>query len=202
MRLGILGGTFDPVHVGHVFLGAAARHQFRLDTVLYIVANEPWQKAGRRLTPAQDRYDMVAAALDGLDGLEPSRIEIDRGGTTYTADTVAQLAAEQLGPDPDAASADHELFLIVGADVAAALHTWERVDDVRRAVTLVIARRPGVPTEFPHAGWRVEFVDAPLLDLSSTMLRDWAAEGRPIDGLVPPATVRLLRERGLYALPR
>jgi len=203
MRIGVLGGTFDPIHVAHVFMGATARHQFDLDTVLYPVANRPWQKAGRKITPAEDRFDMVAAALDGIDGLEPSRMEIDRGGTTYTADTVAQLRREH----PDA-----ELFLIVGTDVAKDLHTWERVDEVRQAVTLVIARRPGHPaapaaaadpaTPTTPPGWRTVFIEAPLLDLSSTTLRDWARQGRPLDGLVPPATVRLLRERGLYALPR
>lgn len=192
MRIGVLGGTFDPIHVAHVFMGATARHQFDLDTVLYPVANRPWQKAGREITPAEDRFDMVAAALDGVDGLEPSRMEIDRGGTTYTADTVAQLQREH----PVA-----ELFLIVGTDVANELHTWERVDEVRQAVTLVIAHRPGHTTTTPP-GWQAVHIEAPLLDLSSTTLREWARQGRPLDGLVPPATVRLLRERGLYALPR
>ena len=193
MRIGVLGGTFDPIHVAHVFMGATARHQFDLDTVLYPVANRPWQKAGREITPAEDRFDMVAAALDGIDGLEPSRMEIDRGGTTYTADTVAQLQREH----PDA-----ELFLIIGTDVANDLHTWERVDEVRQAVTLVIARRPDHATATAPPGWRAVHIEAPLLDLSSTTLRQWARQGRPLDGLVPPATVRLLRERGLYALPR
>lgn len=191
MRLGILGGTFDPVHVAHVFMGATARHQLNLDTVLFPVANAPWQKSGRAMTPAQDRYDMVAAALDGVDGLEPSTMEIERGGTTYTADTVAALRREH----PDAA-----LFLIVGSDVADDLHTWERVDELRPEVTLVVAQRPGATAPPDLNDWRVETLDAPLLDLSSSYLRERLHEGRPVDGLVPPAVVRLIGQRALYAL--
>lgn len=193
MRLGLLGGTFDPIHAAHVFIGATARHQLELDAVLYPVANRPWQKAGRPLSSAEDRYDMVCAAVEEVDGLEASRIEIDRGGTTYTADTVAEL--RRLHPGV-------ELFLIVGTDVAGELHTWERVHDVQRTVTLVIAGRPGTEHAPPPPGWRAEHLEAPLLDLSSTDLRRWASQGKPIDGLVPPATVRLIRERALYALPR
>lgn len=189
MRLGVLGGTFDPIHAAHVFIGATARHQLELDSVLYPVANQPWQKQGKAITAAQDRFDMVAAALDGIDGLHASRLEIDRGGTTYTADTVDQLRADH--------GADTDIFLIVGSDVLPDLHTWHRVHDLRRATTLVVAARPGTA---PEADWpRVEHLASPLLDLSSTDLRRRLHEGRPVDGLVPAAVVRLIRQRGLYA---
>ena len=193
MRLGVLGGTFDPIHAAHVFIGATARHQLRLDRVLYPVANQPWQKAGRALTSPEDRYDMVAAALDGIEGLEPSRMEIDRGGTTYTADTVDDLRRQHPGA---------EVFLIVGSDVLADLHTWRRVDELQRATTLIVATRPGAPTAAPALpDWpNVERLDSPLLDLSSTDLRARLGRNEPVDGLVPPAVVRLLAQRGLYAV--
>lgn len=189
MRLGVLGGTFDPIHAAHVFIGAAARHQLGLDRVLYPVAHQPWLKAGRALTNAQDRFDMVEAALDGIEGLEASRMEIDRGGTTYTADTVDALHAQH--PDAD-------IFLIVGSDVLADLHTWHRIDDLQRSTTLVVATRPGHQADVPpHA----ETLDSPLLDLSSTDLRARLQRNEPVDGLVPPAVVRLIGQRGLYAVP-
>lgn len=192
MRLGVLGGTFDPIHAAHVFIGAAARHQLHLDTVLYPVANQPWQKQGRVITDAEDRFDMAAAALDGIEGLEASRMEIDRGGTTYTADTVDAIHAAHPGA---------EVFLIVGSDVLPDLHTWHRVDDLRQRATLVVAARPGVdggPMTTPD--WlAAHTIEAPLLDLSSSYLRDRLRRGDPVDGLVPAPVVRLIAERGLYA---
>jgi nicotinate-nucleotide adenylyltransferase len=189
VRLGILGGTFDPIHVGHVAAGVSARHLLALDRVLFVVANSPWQKAGRDLAPAHDRLELARAALDGINGLEASAIEVDRGGITFTADTLAQLHHDH----PDA-----EIFLIVGTDVADDLATWDRVEEIKRLATVAVVTRPGAPVA-PLPGWRTTTVEMPLLDISSTELRRWLAEGRPVDGLVPPAAVRFIRERGLYA---
>jgi nicotinate-nucleotide adenylyltransferase len=136
---------------------------------------------------------MVAAALEGLEGFEASRLELDRGGESYTADTLVELT----GRSPRA-----ELFLLIGADVARDLHTWKRVDDVRRLATLAIWRRAGVDTPDLGPGWRVVAVDVPCLELSSTELRARAAAGHPLDWLVPTAALRLIRERGLYARDR
>src|SRR5689334_5743823 len=133
-RIGILGGTFDPVHVGHLMDAAAARHQLVLDRVLIVVAREPWQKRDRVVAPAEVRYDMLVAALDGSEGYEASRVELDRDGPTYTIDTVEQLV-----------SPERELFLVVGSDVAAGLSTWHRVDDLRERVTLAIVDRDAEP---------------------------------------------------------
>jgi nicotinate-nucleotide adenylyltransferase len=189
-RIGLFGGTFDPVHVAHVVAAVDARHAARLDTVLLVVANEPWQKTGSRpLTPAADRLAMVAAAVEDIDGLEASGLEIDRGGPSYTVDTLEQLGAERPGA---------ELFLVVGTDVAAQLDSWKRVDDVRALASLVVVTRPGQPVpELPR--WRVVPVEIPALDISASAIRRRLAEGRPIDGLVPPGAVRLIRKRGLYA---
>ena len=185
----MLGGTFDPVHIGHLVTGLNVRHALGLDLVLFVVANDPWQKADRDISPASDRLAMVAAAVRGREGLAASSIEIDRGGTSYTADTLATLRDRH----PDA-----ELVLIVGADQAANLHTWERLDEVRELATLVVVGRPGSDSEDPPDGFRVEKVDVPLLEMSSSEARARFCDGRPLDWLVPDEVVRLATERGLY----
>jgi nicotinate-nucleotide adenylyltransferase len=192
-RLGILGGTFDPVHVGHLVAATEARHQLALDRVLLVVAGDPWQKHGHVVASAEDRWAMVAAAVEPVDGLEPSRLELDRDGATYTIDTVEQLAGR-----------DRSLFLIVGADAAARLHTWHRVDDLRSRVTLGVVGRTGddpAGDKLRAEGWDCEAVAMPRLDVSSTDLRRRIAIGAPIDFLVPEGAVRVLRERRLYTPP-
>ncbi len=194
-RLGILGGTFDPVHVGHLAAAVNVRFELELDRVLLVVANQPWQKIGTRpVSAAADRLALVEAAVEGCEGLEASSMEIDRGGISYTADTLAELQA---------ADESAELFLVIGADVAPALSTWVRLDEVRRAVTLVVVNRPGTEVVEPSerallAGWRTCFVEIPALEISSTDLRERAAAGRPLDFLVPPSTIRVIKERELY----
>ena len=194
MRIGILGGTFDPVHVGHLVGAVNARYSLGLDVVLLVVANEPWQKVDARpVTPARDRLALVEAAVAGHEGIEASSIEIDRGGISYTADTVHELAHRYPGA---------ELFLLVGADVVAGLCSWERVEQVREAVTLVAMSRPGTaPVDLSAeelARWRALSVEIPALEVSSTDLRERAATGRPLDFLIPEAAIRVLRERHLY----
>ena len=166
------------------------RHALGLDRVLLVVANSPWQKSGRRITPAADRLAVVEAAVAGTHGVEASSIEIERGGESYTADTLEQLVAED---------SDRELFLVVGADVAVDLHTWSRPDVVARLATLVVVSRGGRPDVDPGPPWRVEHVGIPALDISSSDLRARAAAGRPLDHLVPLSALACIRERGLYA---
>jgi nicotinate-nucleotide adenylyltransferase len=185
-RVGILGGTFDPVHVGHLMDASAARHQLALDRVLVVVARDPWQKRDRDLAPAEIRYEMVVAALDGVEGLEASRIELERDGPTYSIDTVEALTAP-----------GRELFLIVGSEVAAGMPTWHRIDELRSRVTLSIVDRDTTPFPAPE-GWRTARVSVPRLELSSTDLRDRVAAGAPIDFLVPLPAVRILRAHRLY----
>lgn len=166
------------------------RHSLALDKVLLVVANQPWQKGGRRITPAADRLAVVEAAVAGTHGVEASSIEIDRGGDSFTADTLEQLVAE----DPE-----RELFLVVGEDVAAALDTWRRPDVVARLATLVIVTRGGSPPAHVGPPWRVEHVRIPALDISSSDLRARAEDGRPLDHLIPLPAIDCIRERGLYA---
>lgn len=187
-RVGVYGGTFDPVHVGHVVAAVEARRALDLDRVLLVVAGDPWQKRGQVAAPAGDRLAMVAAAVRGIEGLEASAVEVERTGPTYTVETLQGLS------EPG-----RELFLVVGADVAASLHTWVGVDRIPHLATLVIVDRAGVPSApDPPGAWRVERLSIPRLEISSTDLRSRAAKGWPLDGLVPPGAVGLIRERGLY----
>jgi nicotinate-nucleotide adenylyltransferase len=195
-RIGVFGGTFDPIHVGHLVAAVNARHAIQLDRVILMVANVPWQKVGQRVvTSAEDRFAMVEAAVGDVPGLEAGRLEIDRGGESYTADTIEELAAHH----PDA-----ELFLIVGWDVASELTGWDRWETIQRLATLVVVNRPGAgrPKGLDDDGWRVAELVVPNLEISSTDLRARAANGRPLDYLVPEAAVHCLRSRGLYATNR
>lgn len=192
-RVGIFGGTFDPIHVGHLVAAVNAKHSLGLDRVVLMVANVPWQKAGNRaVSTADDRLALVEAAVGDVPGLEASRMEIERGGESFTADTLAQWHAER---------PDDQLFLIVGWDVAGELATWERGDQIRRLSTLVIVNRPGSgrPKSLEEDGWRVAEVAVPNLEISSTDLRTRAAGGRPLDYLIPEAAVHCIKERRMYS---
>ncbi len=188
-RLGVFGGTFDPPHVGHLVAAVNVRHALHLDRVLLVVANDPWQKSGRPVSPAPDRIAMVEAAVGDVDGLEASALEIDRGGRSYTADTLAQLHDER---------SDRELFVILGSDAAAGLPSWERVAEVRRLATIVVVARPGAEDGRPPDGWAWERVEVPRLEVSSTDLRERVVDGRPLDYLLPPAVIDCIEARGLY----
>ena len=190
MRIGILGGTFDPPHVGHVVAAAAAAWQLDLDQVLFMTANIPWQKVGSRpVTPAPDRLAMVTLVAEGMPNVVISTLELDRGGHSYTADTVAELARRH----PGAA-----LFVIVGSDVAPLLDTWKKTAELKAAATIVVYDRPGSIGGTPPDGWTFVRIDVPQLAVSSTDIRRRRAEGRPIDGLVPPAVLRYIKDRQLY----
>ncbi len=192
-RIGIFGGTFDPIHVGHLVAAVNAKAALRLDRVLMVVANVPWQKTGdRAVSSAADRLDLVAAAVGDVPGLEASAIEVERGGESFTVDTLDEL--RQAAPDD-------ELFLIVGWDVAAVLTSWARHEKIQGLATLVVVNRPGAgrPSGLDDDGWKVVEVTVPNLEISSTDLRARAADGRPLDYLVPESAVRFIRARGMYA---
>ncbi len=189
-RIGVFGGTFDPVHVGHLAAAVNARYSAGLDLVLMVVAGQPWQKLGERdITPAADRFALVQAATEGVEGIQASDIEIRRGGLSYTADTLGELHA--LHPQA-------ELFVVVGADAAAGMDTWERADEVAEVASIVVVNRPGVARPELARRWRVVEVEMPALDLSSTDLRQRAADGRPLDFLIPAPAIRYIAARSLY----
>ena len=192
-RIGVFGGTFDPVHSAHLEVAEAVRRALALDRMLLVVANRPWQKLGEQpLTPSEDRYAMVAAAVADRPGLEASRVEIDRGGTSFTIDTVRQLRKA----DPGA-----ELFLVVGSDVVPALDTWHEEEALRQEVILAVVGRPGVTRGAPP-GWRTVEVPPSPSDISSTDVRRRLEAGEPVEGLVPEAVIRCIEQRDLYATGR
>src|SRR5271165_2264412 len=198
-RLGVLGGTFDPPHRGHLAAAEAARRQLGLDRVLMVVAGDPWQKAPlRSVTPAEDRLAMVAAAVEGHEGLEVSRMEIDRGGPSYTVETVEQLLSEaELRGDPPP-----EIFVVVGADLVPGLASWERVDDLARLATLAVVTRPQSPEPDLHGGWRTARVEGGGVDLSSSALRERLEAAEPVGDALPDPVVRCISRRALYAKGR
>ncbi len=198
-RIGLFGGTFDPPHAGHVAAAAAARHTLGLDRLLMVVANQPWQKAGlRTITAPEDRLCMVAAAVADLPGVEVSRLEIDRGGPSYTIDTVDELHDKAVAPG----EAPPVLFVVVGADLATTLPTWERADELATRVTVAVVSRPPMAHPAVPAGWTWVPVEGPAVDVSSSQVRTLLSQGADVDGLVPAAVIRCIRRRGLYAVSR
>jgi nicotinate-nucleotide adenylyltransferase len=192
-RLGIFGGTFDPPHVGHLVTAVNVRHELSLDRELLVVADHPWQKVGTRdISSAEDRFAMVEAAVGDVEGLEASRIELDRGGMSYTADTLSEL----LAGDPSL-----DLYVILGSDAAVGLPGWERAEEVRALSTIVVVERPGSGEGQPPAGWSWVRVEVPRLEVSSTDLRARVVDGRPLDYLLSPAVIETIEHRGLYKEP-
>jgi nicotinate-nucleotide adenylyltransferase len=188
-RIGLFGGTFDPPHVGHLVTAVNVRYAVELDVVVLMVANIPWQKENSRsITPALDRLAMVEAAVADVPGLEAGRLEIDLGGPSFTADTLAALADREPGS---------ELFTIVGDDAAAGLATWERHAEVVSRSTMVVVDRPGEPVELADdVPWI--HVEVPRLEVSSTDLRARFVDGRPLAYLVTDPVLQVIAERGLY----
>lgn len=188
-RLGILGGTFDPVHVGHIVAAVDVRAALGLDRVVMVPAGDPWQKRGRVVASPEQRFAMVERACAGLEGVEVSRVELDHEGPSVTADTLERLEARE-----------RELFLLLGADAVANMPTWRRLEETRHLATIVVVERAGEHAEPPGPGWRFEHVTIPRLDVSSSEIRRRVAAGLPIDGLTPPSVVEFIRIEGLYTL--
>jgi nicotinate-nucleotide adenylyltransferase len=189
LRIGLFGGTFDPPHVGHLVTAVNVRYALDLDVVFLMVANSPWQKHGTRaISRAEDRFAMVEAAVADVKGLVAGDAEIRRGGSSYTADTLADLADEYPGA---------ELFTIIGDDAAAGLTTWERHEEVVAESHLVVIDRPGAPVELP-AGFEWLRVEVPRLEVSSTDLRARVCDGRPLDYLVTEPVLDIIATRQLY----
>lgn len=195
-RVGILGGTFDPPHIGHVAAGRAAVETLGLDRLLLVVANDPWQKSGQRtVSPAEDRYALAEALADEIPRAAASRLEIDRGGPSYSVDTAEELRARSGGGPV-------ELFLVVGADLVPELETWHRAEDLRNLVTVAVVSRPTGAEPSVPPGWRAVRVDGPQVAVSSSEVRDRIAAGEPVDDLVPPEVIRCIRRLGMYAVGR
>jgi len=189
-RIGIFGGSFDPVHLAHVALARTALDQLHLDEVRWIPAGRQWQKT-RALTPAVHRAAMVELAIEGEPRFAVDRCEIDRSGASYTYDTVRELQAAEPGA---------QWTLIIGQDQYAGLHTWLGWQKLLERVTLAVANRPGASLEASPEVAQVdhEAVALPMMDISSTDIRARVAAGQRIDTLVPAAVARYIDQHHLY----
>ena len=202
--IGILGGTFDPFHLGHLALARAARDQLGLERVLVIPAAAPPHKPGRRISPADVRLRLVRAGIADEPRLAASRIELERDGPSYTVDTVAALAAAERidGREPD-------ITVILSAESFAGLPTWREPERLLDLARIAVAPRAGHPAPdpawiavaFPGRTDRVAVFDGPLIDISASAIRRRAAAGEPLDGLVPPAVARAIAADRLYRHP-
>jgi len=195
MRLGVMGGTFDPVHYLHLIMAEGAREQLSLDKVLFVPAGQPWRKADRAITPAEHRVAMLRLASRRNDAFAISTLEIDRGGPSYTIDTLNELREEH----PDA-----KLFFILGEDAFADLPNWKSPELIKRSATLAVASRaiestganaPLAPNG--HSRGLVRLA-SPLLAISASDIRGRVRQGRSIRYLVPPEVERYIIEHGLY----
>jgi nicotinate-nucleotide adenylyltransferase len=188
-QVGLFGGSFDPVHNAHVALARLALESLDLDELRWIPVWQPWQKA-RRLAPAAAREAMVRIAIDGEPRFVLERAELRRRGTSYTLDTVRELAAAE--PDAD-------WYLILGQDQYAGLHTWRDWRELVKLVTLVIAPREGAPPVDPQIeATPHRFIALAPMHESSTDIRALIAAGKPIDALVPPGVARYIEQHHLY----
>jgi nicotinate-nucleotide adenylyltransferase len=193
-RIGIMGGTFDPIHHGHLVAGEEARWQFRLDQVLFIPTGRPWQKPVG-VSPAEDRYLMTVIATASNPAFAVSRLEVDNPGPSYTVDTLRRLRSEL----PEGT----RLLFIGGADLLQQLLTWKEPEQVLALAELIAATRPDfdvddVVQKVPAAAGRVHRVEIPALAISSSDIRARVARGEPIEYLVPEGVARYIQKRALY----
>ncbi|HEX7269267.1 MAG TPA: nicotinate-nucleotide adenylyltransferase [Streptosporangiaceae bacterium] len=190
-RLGVMGGTFDPIHHGHLVAASEVAQFFMLDEVVFVPTGQPWQKDDRKVSPSEDRYLMTVIATASNPRFSVSRIDIDRAGPTYTIDTLRDLRAER--------GKDAELFFITGADALSRMMSWQDVNELFELAHFVGCTRPGhrltghgLPED------RVSLLEIPALAISSTDCRERVAHGQPIWYLVPDGIVQYIAKRRLY----
>lgn len=201
MKLGVFGGTFDPIHIGHLIVAEDARVQLGLDKVLFVPAGQPWLKADRQVTEARHRLAMVERAVASNPCFRASDIEVARPGPTYTADTLAELR-RKLGSDA-------EIYFILGLDSLRQLSRWHRPERVLEMCTVVGVSRPGagdfdpgtLDAITPGASSKVVLLRVPLIDISGTDIRRRVAAGLSIKYRVPEAVEAYIYEQGLYVGP-
>jgi nicotinate-nucleotide adenylyltransferase len=198
MNIGVLGGTFDPVHNGHLILADVAGEQLNLTEILFIPAGQPWLKTERIITPAQHRLQMLRLALDDSPQFRISEMEIERPGPTYTIDTINALK--------NSLNADDELFFILGQDNLMQIPQWHDASDLIKLCYLAAAPRPGVKkpdlkaleVEIPGIKLRVMLMKEPKVDINATDIRERVAKGLSVRHLVPEPVNRYIKEQKLY----
>jgi len=193
-RIGVVGGTFDPIHLGHLVAAEEAHWQFGLDRVVFVPAGRPWQKPVG-VTPPEDRYQMAVLATASNPAFTVSRLEIDHPGPTYTVDTLRRLRTEQADGT--------RLYFIIGADAILQLLTWKEPDQVLAQAEFIAATRPGfdldrLVSQVPGAAGRVHRMEIPALAISASDIRARVARGAPFRYLVPDGVARYIHEHGLY----
>lgn len=199
MRLGLLGGTFDPVHFGHLLMAESAREQSRLDQVLFVPAAVPPHKQSWHVSEAAQRIEMLELAIGGNEAFAVSRIEIDRGGVSFTVDTLAELRRQQ---------PESELFLILGADSLVDLPSWREPRKIAELATIVACGRPGIELELTALAGHLPAesieaigrhrVEMPLIGISSREIRRRVAAGSSIRYQTPRAVEKYIESHGLY----
>ncbi len=193
---GLLGGSFDPVHIAHIELARQAQAHLGLEGVTLVPASQPWQRGKLGASP-QQRLDMLQLAVQNEERLHVSPIEIERGGPTYTIDTLRALPA------------DKDYVWILGADQLENFCTWKQWDEIARRVRLAVAARPGAQLAPPDALQKLLLeLERPLLvipmhamDISATAIRERLAAGQPVQGMLPPAVAQYIQQNGLYRQP-
>jgi len=191
-RLGVMGGTFDPIHHGHLVAASEVAARFHLDEVVFVPTGNSYQKAGRQVSKAEDRYLMTVIATASNPRFSVSRVDIERGGDTYTIDTLHDLKAER---------GDVEMFFITGADALCGMPKWKGFDQLFDLATFVGVSRPGVKMTDCAASQldgRVLCLEVPAMAISSTECRSRVAAGLPLWYLVPDGVVQYVAKRGLY----
>jgi nicotinate-nucleotide adenylyltransferase len=193
-RLGVMGGTFDPIHHGHLVAASEVAARFALDEVVFVPTGQPWQKADRKVSQAEDRYLMTVVATASNPRFSTSRIDIEREGNTYTVDTLTELRA-LVGEDTD-------LFFITGADALSQILTWRGADKLFDLAHFIGVSRPGSPLDVSMVDHlpadKVTLIEVPALSISSTDCRRRITDGLPIWYLVPDGIVQYIAKRGLY----
>ena len=192
-RLGVMGGTFDPIHHGHLVAASEVRAWYDLDEVVFVPTGQPYQKDERSVSPAEHRYLMTVVATASNPRFTVSRVDIDRPGPTYTIDTLSDLARQH----PDA-----ELYFITGADALTDILTWRAAEELFDLARFVGCTRPGYPMDTTSLSGmptdRVALVEIPALAISSTDCRQRTARGEPVWYLVPDGVVQYISKHGLY----
>ena len=198
MDIGVFGGTFDPIHLGHLTIAEEVRIELGLAQVLFVPAGQPWLKADRSITPAAHRLEMLSLAITGNPHFAISTIEVDRSGPSYTVDTIAALK-RHLGEEV-------KLFFLLGSDALAELPQWKEPSCLVQMCQLVAFSRPGVAlsslewleSAIPGISQCISFVEVPQIDISATQIRNRVAQGASIRQLVPQAVERYILEQRLY----
>lgn len=192
-RVGVMGGTFDPIHHGHLVAASEVQAWFDLDEVIFVPTGDPWQKSHRQVSPAEDRYLMTVIATAANPRFNVSRVDIDRTGPTYTIDTLRDLHT---------AMPDTELFFITGADALADIFTWRDAEELFALAQFVGCTRPGYDMDLATLGSiphdRVTIVEIPALAISSSDCRERKRRGEPVWYLVPDGVVQYIAKHDLY----